>query len=262
MCAYAQLFNPYLTDKEQERTSNRFNNKPRPFVFEPETNQQELFYPGQKIRFNLNLFGVASKYLPYIIEAWNYLAEQGIGSGRGKFIVSEIWNVNQLKGKSERVYSEYANIVHNPEFNIDKRDIKELKKCLDKEKLRLRFSTSTLLKNKGDFVEKIDFYKLMKNLFRRLSSLSVFYGEEELDIEFHQYLEQAKEIELIKDTTSWKSWYRYSNRQNKRIKMKGLVGEVAYQGSLEKFLPYLILGQYSHIGKNTVFGLGNYKILK
>ena len=101
----------------------------------------------------------------------------------------------------------------------------------------------------------------MKNLFRRLSSLSVFYGEEELDIKFHQYLEQAKEVELAKDTTRWKSWYRYSNRQNKKIKMKGLVGEVAYQGDLEPFLPYLILGQYTHVGKNTVFGLGNYKLI-
>ncbi|MCK8816751.1 CRISPR system precrRNA processing endoribonuclease RAMP protein Cas6 [Natroniella sulfidigena] len=260
-CAYSLLFNPFLTEREKRKTSNRFNNKPRPFVFEPKTNGQELFKPGQQINFNLNLFGYTSRFLPYIIESWRLLEQKGIGLGRGKFVLSEIWSVNDLTGKAERLYSEYANLVHNSEIKIDNQDVDKLKSNLGKQQLHLKLLTPTLLKYKGDYVEQIEFHILMRNLFRRLSSLSAFYGAERLDIKFGAHLDQAEEVDLIENNGSWQSWKRYSNKQKKRVKMKGVVGELKYEGDLEKFLPYLILGQYIHVGKNTVFGLGEYKIL-
>ena len=262
MCAYAQLFNPHLTEEEKKETSSRFNNKPRPFVFAPETNEQEIFHPGQKINFKLKIFGSARRYLPYIIESWNHLENEGLGKGRGKFVISEIWNVNQLTGKAERIYSEYANVVHNSELEINSEDVTKLQENLPTDKLRLTFITPTLLKYNGSEVETVEFHILMRNLFRRLSALSTFYGSEKLDIDFGAYLDKAQEVELVKDRTSWQTWQRYSSRQQKRIKMKGLIGEVEYRGDLDDFLFYLILGQYIHIGKNTVFGLGNYKLIK
>jgi CRISPR-associated endoribonuclease Cas6 len=262
MCAYAWLFNPHLTEKEKQQTSNRFHNKPRPFVFEPKTNGKEIFHPGQEINFNLNLFGSTYKFLPYIIESWRYLEGKGLGKGRGKFVLSEIWDINDLTGKAERIYSEYANRVHNSEIKISDENVKKLEQNLTGDHLRIKLLTPMLLKYQGDYVKKIEFHVLMRNLFRRLSSLSQFYGGESLDIEFNAYLERAKEIDLIKDYTNWQSWKRYSSRQNQRIKMCGVTGEVEYQGELKEFLPYLILGQYIHVGKNTVFGLGNFKILK
>ncbi len=46
------------------------------------------------------------------------------------------------------------------------------------------------------------------------------------------------------------------NKQNSRLLVfKGLAH---YQGDLEEFLPYLILGQFTHVGKGCVFGLGEY----
>ena len=102
----------------------------------------------------------------------------------------------------------------------------------------------------------------MRNVLRRLSSLNAFYGREEQDINYPELLEQSKEIQLVKDRTHWRNWTRYSSRQDQKVEMQGLLGEVYYTGNLKPFLPYLILGQYCYIGKNTVFGQGNYKIIK
>ncbi|MCK8825372.1 CRISPR system precrRNA processing endoribonuclease RAMP protein Cas6 [Fuchsiella alkaliacetigena] len=261
MCAYAQLFNPHLTEKEKHKSSKRFNNKPRPFVFEPQTNGQELFKSGQQINFNLNLFGYTSRFLPYIIESWRLLEKKGLGKGRGQFILSEIWNINHLNGKAERVYSQYANLVHNSDLEINQADIDKLKSSLSKKQLKLRLLTPMLLKYQGDYVKELEFHILMRNLFRRLTSLSLFYGNEELDIDFGAYLKAAEDVKLVEDKTEWQTWQRYSSRQQRKIKMQGLSGEVEYQGELDKFLDYLILGQYIHVGKNTVFGLGDYKLL-
>ncbi|AGB40922.1 hypothetical protein Halha_0961 [Halobacteroides halobius DSM 5150] len=261
-CAYSLLFNPFLVGKEKFRNSKRFKDKPRPFVFKPLTNRKEVFREGEQIEFKLNLFGYLDRFLPYIIKAWKYLENQGIGIGRGKFVLSEVWNLNQVAGKQERVYSKDFGFNQMTEAKITKEDVKQFQNIFTSNSICLKLVTPTLLKYKGEFVDKIEFHTLMRNLFRRLTSLSLFYGEEQLDIDFGSYLDQAEEIELVKDNTSWQSWERYSNRQNKRIKMKGLVGEVEYKGNLEKFLSYLILGQYVNVGKNTVFGLGNYKLIK
>ena len=260
-CAYSLLFNPFLLGREKKKTSNRFNNKPRPFVFEPLIQEEKVFKSQESIEFKLNLFGYSKDFLAYIIEAWKQLENQGIGLGRGKFILEEVWVENNIVGSKQRIYSKQFGFDNSSKDLINKSTLNKLQNCLNKKKILLRFLTPVLLKHKGDYVEKITFYKLMKNLFRRLSSLSVFYGKKQLDIDFNSYLEKAKDIKLIKDTTNWESWYRYSNRQNKKIKMKGLVGEVVYEGNLEEFLSYLILGQYTHVGKNTVFGLGDYKLI-
>jgi len=44
------------------------------------------------------------------------------------------------------------------------------------------------------------------------------------------------------------------------MELGGLIGEVGFEGNLTPFLPYLLLGDKIHAGKNTSFGLGKYSI--
>ncbi len=65
-------------------------------------------------------------------------------------------------------------------------------------------------------------------------------------------------VKLKNDQTSWQKCSRYSNRQQAKLSISGFKGLAHYQGDLEEFLPYLILGQFTHVGKGCVFGLGEY----
>jgi len=58
----------------------------------------------------------------------------------------------------------------------------------------------------------------------------------------------------------WYDWERYSSRQETRMRLGGLVGEVEFEGELAEFLPYLFLGELIHLGKGTSFGLGRYGV--
>ena len=59
---------------------------------------------------------------------------------------------------------------------------------------------------------------------------------------------------------AFKDWERFSNRQNQRMKLGGYVGNV-YLSNLPGFMmPLIQLGEYLHVGKNAVFGLGSYRI--
>ena len=41
---------------------------------------------------------------------------------------------------------------------------------------------------------------------------------------------------------------------------EGLVGDAVYEGDLAPFWPYLVFGQWTHVGSATTFGLGRYRI--
>ncbi|AZR72596.1 hypothetical protein BBF96_03855 [Anoxybacter fermentans] len=260
-CAYRQIFEPVMDREELEKTSRRFLTKPRPYILEVKTNRQMEFLPGDEINLRFRFFGEINTYLPFIILSWQKVGQVGIGPDQGKFIISEVWNTNLMTGKAKRIYSEYLNLVYNIDLCMEMNQIDALVSEMPTDQIRIKLLTPMMLKANGRFVKRLEFELLMKNLFRRLSSLVFFYGEGELNLDFPTMLEKASEVKLVRDNTRLVSWSRYSTRQNQKIGMAGLVGEVIYEGELGPFLPYLVLGQYCYVGKNTVFGQGNYKII-
>jgi CRISPR-associated endoribonuclease Cas6 len=42
--------------------------------------------------------------------------------------------------------------------------------------------------------------------------------------------------------------------------LRGAFGPAVYEGDLTPFRPYLVLGQWTHVGSGTTFGLGGYRI--
>jgi CRISPR/Cas system endoribonuclease Cas6 (RAMP superfamily) len=60
---------------------------------------------------------------------------------------------------------------------------------------------------------------------------------------------------------SWCQWDRYSNRQQQKMTMGGVLGHLTLTGELAPFLPLLHLGQWLHVGNKTTFGMGQYGIV-
>lgn len=119
--------------------------------------------------------------------------------------------------------------------------------------LRLRFD--------GRITDKVEFHVLIRNLLRRISSLSYFHCGEKLEIDFKGLIERAGAVKMRKSDTQWFDWERFSTRQEKWMSLGGITGTVSYEGDLAEFTPLLKLGEYVHVGKGTSFGLGKYEIL-
>jgi len=43
-----------------------------------------------------------------------------------------------------------------------------------------------------------------------------------------------------------------------RMPFGGRLGEIAFEGDLTPFWPFLVLGEHVHVGKKTSFGFGQY----
>jgi hypothetical protein len=126
--------------------------------------------------------------------------------------------------------------------------------------VRVRFLTQTRLKHADGFVRRPEFHVLFRRLLGRISSLARFHCGGPLDVDFRGLIERAHEVRLVRDETRWTAWMRYSARQDRRMEWTGLVGAATYEGDLAPFWPYLVFGQWTHVGKGATFGLGAYRL--
>ncbi|MGH9822862.1 MAG: CRISPR system precrRNA processing endoribonuclease RAMP protein Cas6, partial [Blastocatellia bacterium] len=119
------------------------------------------------------------------------------------------------------------------------------------------FPTPLRLKSNGEYLRgHIPFAVLMGALIRRLETLSFFYCGGSLELDYRALMEKAAEVEIQFADLRWVEWQRYSRRQDRRIPWAGAVGTVHYEGDVEPFLPFLVLGEIVGVGNNCAFGLG------
>lgn len=124
----------------------------------------------------------------------------------------------------------------------------------------IEFLTPTRLKFENCLASELESHILIRNLLRRLSTLSYFHCGQRLELDFKGLIDRAKRVTKVQSRLRWVDWERYSARQETAMLMGGLVGSVTFEGPLQEFLPFLRLGELVHVGKGTVFGLGLYRL--
>jgi CRISPR-associated endoribonuclease Cas6 len=129
--------------------------------------------------------------------------------------------------------------------------------------ITLQFITPTRITEKNQLTNQLSFELLLRNLLRRGSLLAEVHAPpgRPWPIDFSSVLEYGRaNVELRSSNLTWYDWERFSNRQQRRINLKGFIGTVRYHGELTPFLPLIELGHFIHIGKNTSFGMGYYVV--
>jgi hypothetical protein len=110
---------------------------------------------------------------------------------------------------------------------------------------------------------QVSFQDLIRALLRRLSSLSYFHCGSELVLDFKGLIAGAAAWETVESNLHWQGQGRFSGRQRQEIDMSGVAGTVVYRGpdgdTLEPYLPLLAAGEWVHVGKGAVMGLGKYR---
>jgi len=231
---------------------------PHPFIITPPLEEKRQYERGDLLSFQLVLIGKCIDFLPYFIYTFDELGKMGIGKDRGGYQLREVRFLHPTEGE-EMIYSDRDKILHTHFKAIQVEDLKPL--IFSPLILHLNFLTPTRLKYDEHLSPFLEFHILFRNLLRRISLLSYFHCGEELDVDFKALIDRAKKIKVIRSDLRWFDWERYSNRQSTKMKMGGLVGEILFEGDFKPFMPYLLLGEYIHVGKGTSFGLGKYKIL-
>ena len=245
---------------------------PRPFIIRSPQDQRTQLPAGETFSFTMSLIGEGQTLLPHIIATFHNLGQRGLGQKRGQY---RLWQVDGLvpyTQRTELVYQASDGLIHSPELSLTTAMVLEHVGYTPPEAqteteplaqtLTLNFLTPTQLKAQGQVVKAgPSFYTLLKTLLTRIQLLSQHHCHQTWTADFKTLNEQAKTVEIIASQTHQQSWQRTSSRQKQKIYMDGLVGQITYHGHLSPFIPILALGEYTHVGRKTVFGSGQYQIL-
>jgi len=265
-CAYYKVFESKIPHETADRL-RLGGDAPHPFVIEPPMTGRQFFQQGDRLTFSLVLFGSAVGQLPFFVYAFMILGESfGIGKARGRF---RLLSVEDENGKQLYDNGNLSGgfLIRSAE-EIMRSDLISENDCL-----KIRFETPVRLKtsfgrDKKSLVTGMnnpaDFRVLLKSLYHRAFVINQLYGEGVKEGAF-----DSRTLPLVDDqvkiensNTSWYDWERYSNRQQRHMKLGGLMGEVTLSGKVAQYAPLFRLGRYLHVGKGTGFGLGKYRIVE
>lgn len=251
-CVYSYVFNTSILQEIEK--GERF---PHPFIIEPPLEDKEYYGINDRLDFHLILVGRAVDYIPYFIFAFEELGRMGIGRNKGKYFIETVISI--YKDKEIIIYD------GNSHFKDSYRIIESFELVIEAAQLNyhqvtFNFITPTRIKYDGKLIVNINFEIFLKNLLRRLSGLANVHCNEKWDLEWKQIIDKAKNgVRTVHSDLKWYDWERYSQRQGTKMKMGGFMGEITFEGELGEFMPFIKLGEYLHVGKGTVFGLGKYE---
>ena len=268
ICPYRAVFEASPPAEAESLSKNQ--DIPRPFVFRAPQTQQTRFEPGQPFEFELVLIGRGLDFLPYFVLSFRELAADGLGLNRAKCHLEKVEELTLSRngthvsnGKPAVLYTSQDQILQkaNPfevaewiEERLENRSRNEAGGIA--QRIAIRFVTPTLLKSGGEVVRRPEFHHVLKRLRDRINALSTFFGEGPIEADFHALGERAERIRTITTRTEWVERSRTSSKTKQRHELSGFRGQALYEGELSEFLPWLALGELTHVGKHTAWGNG------
>ncbi len=252
---YRSCIYPYLFETPPDPgvgKLTRYTAAPHPFVLIPDERGGHI-EAGETLSLNLNLFGHGNRYLPHVIYALSQAGQRGLTQDRGTL---ELEQVMQADGDDWR-------LIYAPDQDLAALPVAVPAAPPFPERLTLRLITPLRLNHEERLVsqDRFRFHLLFSSLLRRISLLMAFHTDQTLETDFIGLTQAAQAFALDRVRLRWRDWARFSSRQDALIKMGGLVGEIELDGAgQEPFWPYLWLGQWTHVGKGAVMGLGCYQI--
>ena len=263
-CAYERLFSPMAAPDAGRLRKER--DLPRPFIIKPPLKDGRY---GQDAAFTFRMIVVGDRvqWFPYIVVPFSELGRVGVGRERTPYTMERIVSRGIDAAAGREIYTAAENLVRVGDMvEISFADVTTAGREMRPERLSVTFLTPTILRYNesgmpgGSRAMGVpEFHVLIKRLRDRVNRLALAYCGEELAVDHREFGQRAEAVERIAILGRWVERIRRT-RTGQAQDLGGFVGRVSFAGQMEEFLPLLLLGQYVHVGKNSVFGGGWYEV--
>lgn len=214
-------------------------------------NVQTSFQEGESLFFYLTLFGKAIVNFGQYFQAFYQLGMVGLGGDGARYGIRQVVNQEGLPVFYDGQIC-LPNCRPGTLYDYAMERLETLRRSGMEGKIV--FHTPLTLKFRGEFIQEFVPEAIFAALSRRIMMMDYFVGVYEKGVEF----EACPVVEGQK--VRRKSVERYSSTQKNRVVLKGIVGYVHFRDIPEEYLPYLLGGEVIHIGKNSSFGFGRYRL--
>jgi hypothetical protein len=272
---YRELFEtPPPPDSAKMR---RYSFVPHPYVIAAPFSEQDLrLRRGAETTLGLTLIGRANETLGVILAGFRRAAEAGIGKSRGRMVLEGVDAALHTIERLHPVYRAGRPVMPVPAkappippmprylavtLGSPLRLERQIPEQRPTEPASSQFAGTTAIRHRHPrkkviLPEEFEARHLLSALVRRISMLSYFHAEpHEPDFkELKAIIERAR---LIDRDLAWYDQTRWSATRQEKEPSGGIVGTFLLDmAELEPLYPYLWLGQWVHVGKGTVMGMG------
>ena len=246
-CPYTQVFE---TPPPPEHPLQKFSQIPNAYVIEPPKWGRHVYEVGEKLEFQMVLFGRVRQFLPLIIYALQRAFAYDVGRGKAQLVGVFFMT---LDGEQPIYAPDMPEVLPHSQSTV--------LSVPSGEAVALRIETPMRLQNNGvplgpEFITSRNF---LSALLRRTALVAEFQCGRPLSLNFGA-LTQSMESVSVKKDLGWKDWQRYSSRQDQKMNLGGVVGSIKMENLTVFHRTLLAVGQMIHVGKNATFGLGKYQL--
>ncbi len=162
-------------------------------------------------------------------------------------------------GKDRKTYTKFdmfvndSHIFKNSEITLPKNYENEFKLDTFSPNILVRFVTPLRLKRDNRFIRD-------KELELKDVINSIYQRKQKLENKELKKLDFKPKGDMLRKELKFVDISRYSNRQQTKLKIGGLMGEMQIKDIDEKSYKLLKLGEIIGVGKQTVFGLGKIEV--
>jgi hypothetical protein len=255
---------------------------PRPYTIEPPPPGARRLEPGESFNFGLTMFARAMNLFPYVVLALERMEQAGLGrrvrenrNYRGRFLVQRVEAINPLTGDTKEVVHAGDSLVKVPDVPVTHGQVLAWTEDAAKRgvgaplaELTIEFLTPTRIRDRfaGDgpdgLLTRPLFRPILQRLLERLTALTRQFGDGPLTLDFGDLVRRAEGVKLVADRARWLDLESHSQRQRHWYPSGGFVGTATYQAEdWSLFLPWLVWGQFTHVGKDAVKGNGQYRLV-
>ena len=219
--------------------------RPHPYVMLPELDGKRAYNTGERMILEMVLIGEAAGHVDKFVTTVEEMGRTGIGSRRGRFRVKSVVAENLIDASG---FFEEENVT------VDHCTIELLTPLKIKEGI------------KGLNYRNLSFETFFRLLIKRLINLNNLYcngrsfDKERIEPEKQDLFTLAGKVET-KAYTEWLDFNRFSSRQHKSLKIGGQLGIIRYNGEMDRFYPFLKMGEIVGVGQHTTSGFGRYSLI-
>ena len=214
-------------------------------------NVQTSFPKGGSLSFYLVLFGKSIVNFSQYLQGLYQLGVAGLGKDRAQYEIREITNQDGLPVLQDGQVRP-SNCRPGTLYDYATDRMEEI--GMDGPEGKIVFHTPLTLKYRGEYLQEFVSEAIFAALSRRIMMMDYFVGQYGEGPEFWDcppVLEQKVRKKTVR---------RYSSTKKSRVELKGIEGCAYFRDIPEDYLPYLLAGELLHIGKNSSFGFGRYRV--
>ena len=261
-CPYPMIFENQIVRNKSRKINTRMPSLANyaietSFIPSNYTETSILYRTGEHFSFDMVLMTpeVLSQ-LSLIIAAWKQAIARGMGRGNGTATLGSVEHLQTERGSNSTVYDE-----NHPRIRPHKAEVTVPQFTVSAD-VKLIFQTPLRIRQKGRLIKSQELTAglFLRQLIRRVSLHICAQRNNAYTLEdIHQLNFMADQVASGDCKLEWFDWDRFSSRQHRRMTLGGLLGYLNLKNVPPDLLPFIYLGQWLHVGKESSFGFGKYK---